>query len=361
MTRACCFSGYFLKAERFIILSLCFLCMICAGSKPIYANEAPLPSHKPKQSLNKSLELIFVGDMRTHEASYKDTLVKLARENNLGFVELRSANPFIDPWLPGEGTEILLPTRHLLPDAPREGIVINLPEMRLYYFQEEGAVPVTFPIGVGREGLRTPEGTTRVRKKKVGPTWHPTKRMREENPDLPKAVPPGPDNPLGSHILYLAWPEYAIHGTNKPFGIGRRVSSGCIRMYPESIIELYEMVEEGTMVTVINQPLKAAWIENKLYLEAHPTMKQAGQMETEGGIPDYSVSEAEMAALMKVVGYDVDLLDWEAVQKVIRSRSGYPIVVATRPDSSQTGSNSSDIEDEKVTKASEPDKAPVFN
>ena len=149
-----------------------------------------------------------------------------------------AANPGIDPWVPGEGTEINLPTVHLMPDladADPEGIVVNLAEMRLYFFEKPGGVPQSFPIGIGRDGLNTPTGTTEVVAKRKNPTWRPTKRMRDEDPELPEVVPPGEDNPLGTRALYLGWPQYLIHGTNKPHGVGRRVSSGCVRLYPEDV------------------------------------------------------------------------------------------------------------------------------
>lgn len=172
----------------------------------------------------------YIGEMHTHKATAEDTFIELARANNLGYVEMRAANPGIDPWLPGKGVNIVVPSRHLLPDAPRKGIVINLPEMRLYFYPEDGGVPEAFSIGIGREGFDTPQGGTHITDKKEGPEWRPTRRMREEDPDLPEVVPPGTENPLGTHALYLGWPQYRIHGTNKPYGIGRRVSSGCIRL-----------------------------------------------------------------------------------------------------------------------------------
>jgi L,D-transpeptidase ErfK/SrfK len=288
-------------------------------------------------------------------------MVSLARKENLGFVEIRSANPYLDPWIPGEGEDILLPNMHLLPDAPREGIVINLPEMRLYFFRSENAKPISFPIGIGREGLLTPTGSTHVIRKAVGPTWRPTKRMRQEDPSLPQAIPPGPKNPLGSHILYLGWPEYGIHGTNQPFGIGRRVSSGCIRMYPESILELYELVKEGTKVTVVDQPIKASWIENQLFVEAHLTMEQADKMEQDGGLPQYAVSNDEMSIIIKTAGDNIDQIDWRKLRKVLRARSGYPVIVAVREDPDEFVEESVDKEDTQKDADNVTEARPVYN
>lgn len=283
----------------------------------------PVPAEKP-------FAQFYIGETRTYIAKYEDTLVQIARDNILGFVELRAANAFVDPWLPGEGTEITIPSMHLLPDAPREGIIINLPEMRLYAFVEKGKPPLTFPIGIGREGLHTPVGTTSIVRKKEDPSWVPTHRMKEEDPELPKTIPPGPENPLGTHALYLGWPEYAIHGTNRPFGIGRRVSSGCIRLYPKNIIELFDAVDVGMPVRVIDQTVKVAWIGDELYLEAHLMTEQTDRMEKSGGRPDYKLSNSEIRLIVDKAGEDTDLLDWPVIREVIKARSGYPVVIARR-------------------------------
>ena len=276
-------------------------------------------------------EKAYVGEMVEYEAAYEDTFVHLARDYNLGYVELRAANPYVDPWLPGEGTDLTLPLRHMLPEAPREGVVINLPEMRLYAFVNGDEAPTTFSIGVGREGLDTPLGQTTVVRKMEKPVWRPTPRMRKEDPELPESVEPGPENPLGSHALYLGWPAYAIHGTNRPFGIGRRISSGCIRMYPEGIRALYDLVPVGTLVTVVNQPVKVGWIDHQLYIEAHPDMAQAVEMEELGRVRSPKLSDEDMARIIKVAGDYKDRIRWPAVRRIIRERKGYPVAVARRP------------------------------
>jgi len=271
-----------------------------------------------------------VGHLKALDAAYEDTFVKLAREYNLGYVEMRAANPHVDPWLPGEGTRIILPSLHLLPDAPQDGIVINLPEMRLYVFEKPGQPPATYPIGIGREGLDTPLGTTRVTNKREGPTWRPTARMRSEDPSLPEVVPPGPDNPLGSHAIYLGWPEYLIHGTHKPFGIGRRISSGCIRMYPEDIPHVFDVAKSGMRVTVVDQPVKAGWIGDFLYMEAHPTIDQADRMEIDGQIGEIDLEEKDILMILRAAGPHAENLNWARIRAVARERRGYPIPVAAR-------------------------------
>ncbi|MEZ5918623.1 MAG: L,D-transpeptidase family protein [Alphaproteobacteria bacterium] len=273
----------------------------------------------------------YIGKTIEYTAKYEDTFVHLARDYNLGFVEMRAANPDADPWIPGEGKKLILPTRHILPDAPHEGVVINLPEMRLYAYLNGDNEPFSFPIGIGREGLDTPIGGTKVVRKTEGPVWRPTARMRKEKPELPEAVPPGPENPLGTHALYLGWPTYAIHGTNKPFGIGRRVSSGCIRMYPEGITRLYELVPVGTSVQVVNQPVKLAWIGDELFIEAHPDIEQAIQMEETGFVSSPKLSDEDMKRILKVAGPHKDRLRWAAIRTAIKERRGYPIPVARKP------------------------------
>ena len=278
-------------------------------------------------------DLPYVGEIVDYDARHEDTFVHLARDYNLGFVEIRAANPYVDPWVPGRGTDLTLPTMHLLPDSPRDGVVINLADMRLYAYVNGEEAPYHTPIGVGREGLNTPIGTTKVVRKKEGPTWRPTARMLKEDPELKPVYPPGPDNPLGTHALYLGWPTYAIHGTNRPFGIGRRISSGCIRLYPEAITQLFGKIPVGTKVTVVNQPIKLAWIDNKLYMEAHPTLEQAVAMEEKAKVPKKKLSNKEMQYLIKMAGAHQDYLRWPAIRKALKTRNGYPVVIARRPSS----------------------------
>lgn len=262
-----------------------------------------------------------------YQATYDDTLLDLARQHKLGYVEMVAANPGTDPWVPGEGTDVVLPTIHLMPnldDAEPEGIIINLADMRLYFFQKPGDAPRSFPIGIGRDGLGTPTGVTKVTRKKADPSWHPTERMRREDPELPEVVPAGPDNPLGNRAMYLGWPQYLIHGTNKPWGVGRRVSSGCVRMYPEDVEALFEMVEIGTKVTVIDQPIKFGWIGDELYMEAHPTQQQSDQLEAEGQF-DRLLDSSVVDQVIAVAGEDGGRLDWSGIRQATIERRGYPI------------------------------------
>ena len=221
------------------------------------------PALKTSSSREAPGRADLVGQMQTHTVSANETLLDIARDYQLGFVEVVAANQGIDPWVPGAGKLLVVPGAHILPDAPRNGIVVNLAELRLYAFTSDGRIN-TYPIGVGRLGLTTPVGQTRVIRKRANPTWTPTAATRADNPDLPKSVPPGPDNPLGRFAIDLGWPTYAIHGTNIPWGVGRRVSRGCIRMYPEHIEKLFAATDVGTKVTVVDQAVKVGWRDGSL-------------------------------------------------------------------------------------------------
>lgn len=281
----------------------------------------------PTHAAGKVYDRDYFGETVIHKAVFEDTLIHLARNNELGFVELRAANPTLDPWIPGAGKRIVLPKQHLLPEAPRKGLVINLAEMRVYYFKVPGAEPQTYPISIGREGLQTPTGKTTIVRKKEGPTWRPTDRMKKEDPTLPDVVPPGPDNPLGTHALYFGWPQYMMHGTNKPYGIGRRVSSGCMRMYPEHIKALFPQVPVGTQVTVIDQPVKVGWIGDKLFIEVSPTQDQSIKIEEDGVLKSYEITTEDMKRITKKAGAHADKIDWVTVRKAVQEHRGYPVEI----------------------------------
>jgi L,D-transpeptidase ErfK/SrfK len=261
------------------------------------------------------------GESRTYRVRGKSTLLDVARHYDLGYVEVVAANPGIDPWMPGSGARVVLPDLHLPPSGEHEGIIINLADMRLYYFAK-GEPMRSYPIGIGREGLSTPLGHTTVVRKVKNPTWRPTARMRRDDPTLPAEVPAGPDNPMGTRALYLGFAPYAIHGTNRPFAVGRRVSSGCLRLYSRDIADLYERVTVGTKVTVVDEPVKLAWIGGELYMEAHPTQQQA--LALEAGKPIASRMTPAIAAAVKAAAKDaVDRIDWDRVKQIAAERRGY--------------------------------------
>jgi L,D-transpeptidase ErfK/SrfK len=235
--------------------------------EPISANHFVLES--PDQAVVGTPQVVYT--------TSNDTLADLARTYGLGYDELIAANPDVDPWLPGEETPVLLPTQFIIPDVPREGIVLNIASKRLFYFPEvaEGqpAIIKTFPIGIGRVGWETPLGNTQVVSKARDPHWFVPLSVRQEHAELgdplPSVVPPGPENPLGHRVLKLKMPGYLIHGTNQPYGVGMRVSHGCIRLYPENIEYLFELVEIGEPVLIINEPFLMAQADGEIYFESH--------------------------------------------------------------------------------------------
>lgn len=267
----------------------------------------------------------IVGNLRVHTAVASDTLIDLARDNDLGYGEIVAANPGIDPWLPAAGTQIVLPTAHLLPDTPQRGIVINLADQRLYYFPP-GRPVETYPIGVPVPEVPLRSGTTRIIAKRANPAWIPTASERAEEPDLPGMVPPGPDNPLGAFALYTGWTAIVIHGTNRPYGIGRRVSHGCIRLYPEDIEALFKEVPVGTPVTFVDQPAKVAWVGATLYLEVHPTLAQAYELEISRKFTPAPVPGL-VRLVLKAAGPFDEEIDWRAVDEVMRQRTGIPTLI----------------------------------
>jgi L,D-transpeptidase ErfK/SrfK len=212
-----------------------------------------------------------IGRQRSYLVKTDESLPEIARQYDLGFGAITAANPGVDPFVPDPGRRIVLPTEWILPDAPiRNGIVVNIAEMRLFVFSHDRSqIVTTFPIGIGDQGKETPVGTFTVIEKIRNPAWHVPISIRKERPDLPAVVPPGPDNPMGSHALRLSNPTVLIHGTNRPWGIGARVSHGCIRLFQEDIARLFGMIRRGTPVAIVNQPVKAADKGGRVYLEVH--------------------------------------------------------------------------------------------
>jgi L,D-transpeptidase ErfK/SrfK len=266
----------------------------------------------------------MIGEVGTTRALPGETLMDVMRRTNLGYVEIVVANPAVDTWIPNPEADIVLPTAHILPDAPREGLVLNLPEQRLYYFQPGGSPIRSFPIGIGSEGNHTPLGRTSIVRKQKNPTWYIPKSILKEEPGRKPVVPPGPDNPLGKHALYLKWPAYLIHGTNLPDAIGRRASHGCINMYPESVEYLFDRVPIGTSVTVVNQPAKVAMVDGQLLLQTHLTGKQADELEETGKFEPEPIPNLE-ALVTKAAGDMKDRVDWDAVKTAEEKRNGIPV------------------------------------
>jgi L,D-transpeptidase ErfK/SrfK len=292
------------------------------------------------------------GEVQIIDARFEDTFIGLARTYNVGYEELRQANPGVDEWLPGAGTKITIPSRYVLPRAPQRGIVVNVAELRLYYFPaESGPLPegvapgsrrvITHPISVGRMDWSTPLGTTTITGKVANPSWYPPQSIRDEhaarNDVLPRVVPPGPDNPLGRHAMRLGLPGYLIHGTNKPSGVGMRVTHGCVRMFPEDIEALYQTVPTGTTVNIVNQPVKIGWTaDGTLYLEAHPALTESGvdgenvAVATAEAVE--TIQESPLTSLMRAYIAATEErrveLDWGAAERVAEFGNGIPEAIS---------------------------------
>ena len=270
-----------------------------------------------------------VGEDQTIITVYEDTLYDLARAYSLGSEELIRVNQGVDPWLPGAGKMLVVPGRHILPPGPREGIVVNLPEHRLYYYPKPkrgGPIQViTYPVSIGKMDWRTPLGVTHVIQKQKDPTWYPPESVRKEHAEagdpLPVKVGPGPDNPLGAYAMRLAAGNgtYLIHGTNNPIAVGLAVTHGCIRMYPDDVAALFPLIPVGTPVRLINEPVKVAWIDGELLLEAHPPVDAMGQS-FEPNIDQFS------DLLKAAVGDTTVAIHWDYAREVLQKADG---VIAT--------------------------------
>jgi L,D-transpeptidase ErfK/SrfK len=296
---------------------LLLLAAACASRPPRHPLERPPPSPD------------LVGRLAFHEARTEDTFVDLAPALGVGYVELVNANLGVDPWLPKAGTRLVLPSARLLPSGPREGIVVNLGDLRLYFF-EPGQPARSVPIGVAKDGYATPLGVTEVTAKREKPSWTPGPSARRDG--YPAQVPPGPDNPLGEHALYLGWPGYLIHGTNDPRGVGRHSSRGCIRLYPWHIAALYARVEPGTKVRVVNEPVKVGWVGRQLYLEVNPDAEQSLEIDETGKVSKARAPAGLRERVTRAAGQHASRLDWVRVERAALRRSGVPTPILLPPE-----------------------------
>jgi L,D-transpeptidase ErfK/SrfK len=280
-----------------------------------------------------------VGIVQVTVAGEEDTLPDIARRFNVGYEEIVRANPGVDPWLPGAGREIVVPSRFVLPDAPREGVVINVAAMRIFYYpprkKDEPQIVYTHPIGIGKVGWATPQGVTKVVRRQFEPTWRPTPSIIEEHrkngEELEAVVGPGPDNPLGRHALYLGWPTYLIHGTNKPYGVGLRSSHGCIRLYPEDIATLFEMVPVGTKVRVVNQPFVFGWDGEQLHLQAFDVLEDDPRDWKKA--QKKLISKSLATRIQKELKRRGEEVNWELISTLSHQPRGIPVPI-TRLDTS---------------------------
>lgn len=310
-----------IQTAKFALLAL----FIVSGSTQ--AAEFALPA-KPGDSL--------IGDRLSADDQYpaphfytaateEDTLLDIARRFYIGQNEILLANPTVDRWLPKEGTQVKIPNSRILPNAPRKGIVINLPEYRMYYYppNDKNRV-VTYPISIGRLDWKTPLGKTRIATKTRNPTWTPPESIKREHAQrgdiLPNVVPAGPDNPLGLYAMRLAIPGYLIHSTNKPFGVGMSVTHGCIRMLPENIEQLFPKVPVGTDVYIVNQPIKVGWFEDSLYIQVYPNLEKT-KIRYEDKL------DQALELIIRANKNQHPVIEGAALRKALEESSGRPVLI----------------------------------
>jgi L,D-transpeptidase ErfK/SrfK len=292
----------------------------------------PLPQATYRFELEPDQGIVGVVQITT--STKEDTLTDIARRFNVGYEEIVRANPGVDPWLPGAGKSIVVPTQFVLPNAPREGVVINVATMRIFYFpkHKSGEQPLvyTHPIGIGKVGWKTPEGVTKITRRQQDPVWHVPvsviKEHKENGEELDAVIGPGPDNPLGRYAFYLGWPSYLIHGTNKPAGVGLRSSHGCIRLYPEDIESFYNMIPIGTQVRVVNQPFLFGWQDGELYMQASGPLEDDshdGKVAQADGLP-----KAQQTRIEKQLQKHNETLNSELVSVLAREPRGIPVPIS---------------------------------
>jgi len=302
-----------------IFLTICIIFLHFLSTTNTYAS---------RYLIEESNRNTVIGSTKIIHADERDTLLDIARNHGFGYQDMKLANVNVDTWLPDDGQEIVLPSQFILPVASMDGIVLNVPEMRLYYYppKVKGKLQevFTYPLGVGREGWSTPYIKTIIVEKKVNPNWYPPKSILKEHEEagdpLPKIVKPGPENPLGNYAMRLGRRDYLIHGTNKPNGIGMRISHGCIRLYPEDIKELFSKVSLKTPVNIINQPYKIGVKNDVIYLEAHPFLDEDKE-KYENNLTSV------IALIIKISNNRKYQIDMRTAYEAIKNPTGLPIAV----------------------------------
>ena len=332
-----------MMSHRYALLAVLSLLAGCSLLRPAVRDKpAPAPpAAKPELPKPLALHRTSLGPADGDVIGYvqkvivgkEDTLSDIARRFDVGYEEMVLANPGVDPWLPGVGREVVVPTSFILPAAVHEGVVVNLAAMRIFYFQPhkkgEPQTVYTHPIGIGRVGWKTPEGTAKIIKKLKDPVWVVPKSVREEHAAdgdiLPEKVPPGPDNPLGQYEFRLDWPSYLIHGTNKPYGVGMRSSHGCMRLYPEDIAAFFDLIPVGTKVTVVNQPYLFGWRDHTLYLQSYAVLEDDTRDRT---LKSRNLIDQMLSPKLRqrIADHDKEI-DWQRVGELARSPRGVPVPV----------------------------------
>ncbi|MDE1153656.1 MAG: L,D-transpeptidase family protein [Micavibrio sp.] len=293
-----------------------------AGAPLISQDGAPLIQQAgPQVNANDSSNVI--GAVIDYTTKKKESLFDVARKFDIGIIELRAANPGVDPWNPKAGTVLKVGTMHLVPPGVKDGLIVNLAAMRLYYYNGEKVM--TFPIAAGREGWETPTAVTKIMSKRKNPTWTPTDNIRAENPDLPDVIPAGKDNPLGQYAMALGVASIMIHGTNSPASIGRRASHGCIRLYPEDIESLFNAVPKGTQVTIADMPYQLGWdVNHTIYIEVAPKLTTVAKLKK----TPQRLDAALYRDIQSKIAGDATV-DWEAVEEAFHRADGIPVPIGS--------------------------------
>lgn len=299
-----------------------YLCIVCAIL--LWAGHAAATGYPMPPAGND-----LVGKLAHAKASRSETLLDVARLHGVGQEEIQLANPDVDRWLPADGADVLIPSRYILPDAERRGLVLNLPELRVYYFRsaKRGEPPIvdTYPASIGRMDWKTPLGKTRVIRKQRDPSWYPPESVKQEaaaaGDTVPDVVPPGPDNPLGRFALRLGLPGYLIHGTNKPYGVGMRVTHGCVRLLPEDIEDLFARVPVNAQVQIVNQPVKTGWEDGVLYIEVHPPLDEDEN-------PQQDLWRYALERVYQALEQRPAVLEAQALRRAVGERHGIPVAIS---------------------------------
>ena len=319
-----------LSCNRLRLTALCifiFSLSGCAATKSVQKTAESFPSHHEKEIERNKFPVArgedVIGRLAVIRLEKGDTLPDIARHFSLGINAISTANPGVDVWVPEAGERVLLPLSFLLPDTPRKGIVVNLATMRLFQYKEDGTslLVTTYPIGIGTDERPTPTGQMHVARKAARPTWHVPASIAEDHRKkgdiLPKAVPPGPENPLGEYALYLSKSGYLIHGTNKPASIGLTATNGCLRLYPENVKTLFDDTPVKTPVLIVNQPYLIGQRNGVLYLEAHTPMEGSGAHESENLYKKLRTIEKQARRT----------LDWKKVKEAQAEARGIPVPI----------------------------------
>ncbi|HNY64784.1 MAG TPA: L,D-transpeptidase family protein [Deltaproteobacteria bacterium] len=299
----------------------------CATAKQAQEKPSSYPLYPESRLERNTFPIVggsdVIGRLAFVRVEEGDTLPDIARHFSLGVSQISAANPGVDVWVPQDGERVMLPLRFVLPDAPRRGIVINLASMRLFQYRKNGKslVVTTYPVGVGTSERPTPTGQMHVARKVVRPTWYVPASIagdyRKKGDPLPETVPPGPDNPLGEHALYLSKPTYLIHGTNKPASIGLEATNGCLRLYPEDAKRLFESTPVNTPVCIVNQPYLVGMRNGIVYLEVHAPPEA----------PDTAELEKARVKLRKLEKKSGRALDWKRVEQALAEARGIPVPI----------------------------------